>query len=117
MLAGYILTPLVLIREGSQGMGPDGSQQLYLQFLTRYFHYSGTQRCRVTTIARQWTGEDSLPDLIAGFDQEAACCLMARVASYKMEVEEDFDATRQVNCLSCLLIMLLVRRLIFFHAI
>lgn len=88
--------PFAFIREGSQGMGPDGSQ-LYLQFITRYFHYSGAQRCRVTTIARQWTGEDSLPDLIAGFDQEAACALMARVSSFKMEVEEDFDATRQVE--------------------
>lgn len=78
-------------------MGPGGDQQFFLQFITRYFHYSGTQRCRVTTLARQWTGDDNVHDIIAGFDQEAACALMARVAAYKMEVEEDFDATRWVT--------------------
>ncbi|GMH38572.1 hypothetical protein BSKO_06456 [Bryopsis sp. KO-2023] len=83
--------------KGDPNMGPDGQQLFYLQFISRYFHYSGTQRCRVTTIARQWTADDNLSSLISGFDQEAACALMARVASYKMEVEEDFDATRWLD--------------------
>eukprot|EP00967_Tisochrysis_lutea_P094262 scaffold136938_cov19-Tisochrysis_lutea.AAC.1 len=34
---------------------------------------------------------------VAGFDQEAAAVLMARLASYKMETEEDFDATRWLD--------------------
>lgn len=32
-----------------------------------------------------------------GFDQEAAAVLMARLASHKMETEEDFDATRWLD--------------------
>lgn len=35
-------------------MGGGGAQQFFLQFLTRYLHYSGTMRCRVTTITRRW---------------------------------------------------------------
>lgn len=83
--------------KGDANMGVDGQQLFHLQFISRYFHYSGTQRCRVTTIARQWTSDDNLSNLISGFDQEAACALMARVAAYKMEVEEDFDATRWLD--------------------
>jgi hypothetical protein len=33
----------------------------------------------------------------AGFDQEAAAVLMGRLASHKMEAEEDFDATRWLD--------------------
>ena len=29
-----------------------------------------------------------------GFDQEAAAVVIARLASHKMETEEEFDATR-----------------------
>lgn len=32
-----------------------------------------------------------------GFDQEAAAVFMARLASFKMEAEEDFDATRWLD--------------------
>jgi protein transport protein SEC23 len=32
-----------------------------------------------------------------GFDQEAAAVLMARLSTYKMESEEDFDATRWLD--------------------
>lgn len=35
--------------------------------------------------------------LPAGFDQEAAAVLMSRLASWKMEAEEDFDATRWLD--------------------
>lgn len=33
----------------------------------------------------------------AGFDQEAAAVLMARLTSHKMDKEEDFDATRHLD--------------------
>lgn len=39
----------------------------------------------------------SVADLIAGFDQEAAAVAMARWCSHKMEVEEEFDATRWLD--------------------
>ncbi len=32
-----------------------------------------------------------------GFDQEAAAVVMARLATFKMEDEEDFDATRWID--------------------
>jgi hypothetical protein len=31
------------------------NQQFYLQFVTKYLHWSGELRCRVTTITRRWT--------------------------------------------------------------
>jgi protein transport protein SEC23 len=36
--------------------------------------------------------------LVAGFDQEAAAVAVARLATFKMETEEDFDATRWLRC-------------------
>ena len=73
------------------------SQQLFLQFVTKYLHANGSQRCRVTTVTRRWVDGSNLADLIQGFDQEAAAVLMARLSSHKMEVEEDFDATRWLD--------------------
>ncbi|GFY92985.1 Sec23/Sec24 protein transport family protein [Actinidia rufa] len=37
------------------------------------------------------------PDLVQGFDQETAAVVMARLTSYKMEIEEGFDATRWLD--------------------
>lgn len=45
----------------------------------------------------RWTDGSSLGDLMAGFDQEAAAVVMARLATFKMETEEDFDATRWID--------------------
>ena len=39
----------------------------------------------------------NLADLLQGFDQEAAAVLVARLASHKMEMEDDFDATRWLD--------------------
>lgn len=39
----------------------------------------------------------NLATLIAGFDQEAAAVIVGRMATYKMEAEEDFDATRWLD--------------------
>lgn len=87
----------VVAQHGAQSSGPDGGQQFFLQFVTRYLHDSGTQRCRVTTITRRWVDGANLAELIQGFDQEAAAVFMARLASQKMETEEDFDATRWLD--------------------
>lgn len=78
----------VCVRQPLQG------SQLFLQFITRYLHYSGQMRCRVTTLTRFWTDGSNSADLINGFDQETAAALMARLATYKMETEDDFDPTR-----------------------
>lgn len=44
-----------------------------------------------------WTDGTNLQNLILGFDQEAAAVVTARLASHKMETEEDFDATRWLD--------------------
>lgn len=44
-----------------------------------------------------WVEGSNQGDLIQGFDQEAAAVLMGRVVSWKMEEEEDFDATRWLD--------------------
>lgn len=74
-----------------------GNQQFFLQFITRYLHWTGETRCRVTTLTRRWIDSTGMAEVIAGFDQEAAAVLMARLASHKMELEEDFDATRWLD--------------------
>eukprot|EP00878_Enallax_costatus_P011529 GHUV01012035.1.p1 GENE.GHUV01012035.1~~GHUV01012035.1.p1 ORF type:complete len:713 (+),score=230.46 GHUV01012035.1:401-2539(+) len=68
--------------------------QLFIQFITRYMHWTGQLRCRVTTLTRFWTDGSNSADLINGFDQETAAALMARLATHKMETEDDFDPTR-----------------------
>lgn len=49
-------------------------------------------RLRVTTLSRRSvTGPGVTQELIAGFDQEAAAVAMARLASFKMEIEMQFS--------------------------
>lgn len=74
------------------------SNQFYFQFLTYYQHNSGQMRVRVTTLSRRWVaGPGSMQDLIAGFDQEAAVVVMARLVSFKMEIEAEFDPIRWLD--------------------
>ena len=72
-------------------------QYRYVQFVTRYIHSSGQHRMRVTTTAGRWTTGDNVAEIAAGFDQEAAAVLMARMAVYKTENEEAFDILRWVD--------------------
>mmetsp|Transcript_10397 Transcript_10397/g.29602 ORF Transcript_10397/g.29602 Transcript_10397/m.29602 type:complete len:756 (+) Transcript_10397:156-2423(+) len=81
----------------SKDMPDPNNQQFFLQFITRYQHWDTSMRCRVTTITRRWTEGTALGDLVAGFDQEAAAVTMARLCSFKMETEDDFDATRWLD--------------------
>ncbi|GAV71834.1 Gelsolin domain-containing protein/zf-Sec23_Sec24 domain-containing protein/Sec23_trunk domain-containing protein/Sec23_helical domain-containing protein/Sec23_BS domain-containing protein [Cephalotus follicularis] len=74
------------------------SNQFYFQFVTYYQHTSGQMRLRVTTLSRRWVaGPGSIQELIAGFDQEAAAVVMARVVSFKMEIEAEFDPIRWLD--------------------
>ncbi|KAK9991914.1 hypothetical protein SO802_026899 [Lithocarpus litseifolius] len=50
-----------------------------IQFITRYRHGNMGIRKRVTTVARRWVANNS-PEITAGFDQEAAASVMARLA-------------------------------------
>ncbi|XP_033101131.1 protein transport protein Sec23A-like isoform X1 [Anneissia japonica] len=69
-----------------------------IQFVTQYQHSSGQRRVRVTTLARNWAdAATNIQHIAAGFDQEAACVLMARMATYKAENEEGLDVLRWLD--------------------
>eukprot|EP00180_Rhodochaete_pulchella_P001270 Plantae.Rhodophyta-Rhodochaete_pulchella.ctg2081.p1 GENE.Plantae.Rhodophyta-Rhodochaete_pulchella.ctg2081~~Plantae.Rhodophyta-Rhodochaete_pulchella.ctg2081.p1 ORF type:complete len:477 (+),score=80.33 Plantae.Rhodophyta-Rhodochaete_pulchella.ctg2081:45-1475(+) len=75
---------------------PEG-QYRYIQFKTTYQHASGQYRMRVTTVGGRWTDGSNVAELAAGFDQEAAAVLMARMAVFKTENEEAFDILRWLD--------------------
>lgn len=52
-------------RESEVGAAP-GTQQFFLQFLTRYMHWSGELRLRVSTVTRRWIEGSAVADLITG---------------------------------------------------
>lgn len=61
-----------------------------LQFITQYQHSSGQRRVRVTTIARNWADPaTALPHIAASYDQECAAVLMARMAVWRAETQDD----------------------------
>jgi protein transport protein SEC23 len=68
-----------------------------LQFSTKYLHWDGSWRRRITTLSRRWVSGQSAHEVLLGFDQEAAAVMMARYCTWKMETEEDFDATRWID--------------------
>lgn len=96
-------TSLCLIFEIVKKEIPDATlqssnNQFYFQFLTYYQHRTGEMRLRVTSLSRRWVaGPGSIQDLIAGFDQEAAAVVMARLVSFKMEIEAEFDPIRWLD--------------------
>ncbi|XP_076897681.1 protein transport protein SEC23 E-like [Bidens hawaiensis] len=84
----------------SSDKDPSGNvnPQLYIQFVTSYQTAVGQSKLRVTTVTRRWVDTAVVSeDLIQGFDQETATVVMARLASYKMEMEDTFDATRWLD--------------------
>lgn len=84
----------------SERSNPPGplNPELYLQFLTSYQNPEGQSMLRVTTVTRRWVESVvGSEELIQGFDQETAAVVMARLCSYKMEMEEGFDATRWLD--------------------
>ncbi|RXH93216.1 hypothetical protein DVH24_013792 [Malus domestica] len=99
-------TSLCLIFEIVKKEIPDATvQPTSNQFYFHYQHSSGQMRLRVTTLSRRWVaGPGSLQasfsvqhELIAGFDQEAAAVVMARLVSFKMESEAEFDPIRWLD--------------------
>uniref|UniRef100_A0A0D9X8U8 Protein transport protein SEC23 n=1 Tax=Leersia perrieri TaxID=77586 RepID=A0A0D9X8U8_9ORYZ len=85
-------------KDGSDAISQSTSNQFYFQFLTYYQHHEGQMRLRATTLSRRWVaGSGGVQDLIDGFDQEAAAAVMARLVSFKMEAEADFDPVRWLD--------------------
>lgn len=69
-----------------------------LQFITQYQHASGQRRIRVTTIARNWADAAiNLNFISAGFDQEAAAVIMARMVVYRAESDDGPDVLRWID--------------------
>ncbi|XP_047314021.1 protein transport protein SEC23-like [Impatiens glandulifera] len=84
----------------SEKPDPSGNvnPMLYIQILTSYLSADGQTRKRVTSLCRRWVDSTVVSEeLIQGFDQETAAVVMARLVSYKMEMEEGFDATRWLD--------------------
>ncbi|XP_059475345.1 protein transport protein Sec23A isoform X1 [Neocloeon triangulifer] len=69
-----------------------------IQFITHYQHSSGQRRVRVTSITRNWAdAAANLHHISAGFDQECAAVLMARMAVFRAETDENPDTLRWVD--------------------
>ncbi|TXG72181.1 hypothetical protein EZV62_000760 [Acer yangbiense] len=68
----------------------------FIQFITRYRHGNMGVRKRVTTAARRWVGKQS-PEIVAGFDQEAAAAVMARLAIHRAETCYSRDVVRWLD--------------------
>ena len=70
----------------------------YVQFVTQYQHSGGQRRIRVTTICRPWADvQTNLQYISAGFDQEAAAVVMARLSVHRAETEEIPDVLRWLD--------------------
>ncbi|XP_046971238.1 protein transport protein Sec23A isoform X2 [Vanessa cardui] len=69
-----------------------------VQLITQYQHSSGKRRVRVTTAARNWgDAAANLHHIAAGFDQEAAAVVMARLVVYRAEQEDGPDVLRWLD--------------------
>ncbi|XP_039757644.1 protein transport protein Sec23A isoform X2 [Pararge aegeria] len=69
-----------------------------VQLITQYQHSSGQRRVRVTTAARNWgDAAVNLQHISAGFDQEAAAVVMARLVVYRAEQEDGPDVLRWLD--------------------
>ncbi|XP_027335717.1 protein transport protein SEC23 [Abrus precatorius] len=67
-----------------------------IQFITRYRQGNMGLRKRVTTAARRWVANHSA-DIAAGFDQEAAAAVMARLAILRAETCYPRDVIRWLD--------------------
>lgn len=93
------LTIIFEVANGGSGSEVPQGGRGHVQFITHYQHSSGQHRCRVTTVARQWAEPTTgLSAVSAGFDQEAAAVLMARLAVHRADSEQEgSDVLRWVD--------------------
>ncbi|KAJ3126310.1 GTPase-activating protein S23 [Nowakowskiella sp. JEL0407] len=67
-----------------------------IQFATQYQHANGTSRLRITTVARTFQDASS-PEIGQSFDQEAAAVLMARISTFKADIDDGPDVLRWLD--------------------
>ncbi|XP_057489044.1 protein transport protein SEC23 G-like [Actinidia eriantha] len=72
------------------------SSAFFIQFITHYRQGNMGIRKRVTTAARRWVDNHS-PEIAAGFDQETAASVMARLAIDKAERDFAQDVIRWLD--------------------
>ncbi|PKI37877.1 hypothetical protein CRG98_041738 [Punica granatum] len=68
-----------------------------IQIITRYRYGNLGTRKRVTTVARRWVSKSACPEIAAGFDQEAAASVMARLAIHRAETCHARDVIRWLD--------------------
>ncbi|KAJ4753488.1 Protein transport protein SEC23 [Rhynchospora pubera] len=73
-----------LFEVGGREKSAESFTVFFVQFKTKYRHADGGSRLRVTTAARRWASSRS-PEIISGFDQEAAAAVVARLAIRRAE--------------------------------
>lgn len=69
----------------------------FIQFKTKYRHGNGGIRLRVITAARRWATSARPLDIGAGFDQEAAATMMARLAVSRADQYHARDVIRWLD--------------------
>ncbi|KAJ9470726.1 Protein transport protein SEC23 [Diplonema papillatum] len=70
----------------------------FVQFTTKYQHYTGEMRLRVTTACHHISSANArIEDFVPSFDQYTSAVLMARLASFKAEEGHVFDVLRWLD--------------------
>ena len=83
---GRNTTTAIYFEVDNFGASVPSTGNCYIQFITQYQHPDGTNRKRVTTIARPMIKETNFVD--NGFDYLASAVLMARRAAFKADSKE-----------------------------
>lgn len=89
-------TSIALFFQVSDEQDPQPGSAFFIQFITRFRQGNMGIRERVTTAARRWVGKRA-PEIAAGFDQEAAACVMARLAIHRAESRHARDVIRWLD--------------------
>ncbi|XP_076886196.1 protein transport protein SEC23 G-like [Bidens hawaiensis] len=75
-------TSIAFFFEVSEEQKPQPGTAFFIQFVTKYRHGNMGFRKRVTSAARRWVSGGA-PEIAAGFDQETAGAVMARLAVHE----------------------------------
>ncbi|EGR32706.1 protein transport protein, putative [Ichthyophthirius multifiliis] len=80
-----------------QNKEQNSAKRAFFQFQTIYKSPSGETKLRVTTVHRKFGDQINSYDWTQGFDQEAACVMMARLAIQKAEQEEPIEILKWLD--------------------
>nr|XP_043612940.1 protein transport protein SEC23 [Erigeron canadensis] len=75
---------------------PQPGSAFFIQFITKYRHGNMGLRKRVTTAARRWVSGGA-PEIAAGFDQETAAAVMARLAVHETKTNFPREVVRWLD--------------------